>query len=530
MTEAQRNAADVIVGLDAGTSVIKAVAFDPDGRQLYAAARPNHYDHGPDGAVEQDLARTWTDTVAVLKELVDAHPDLPGRIAVLAVTGQGDGTWLVDRDGAPVAPGWLWLDSRAAGIVQEAARNGARERLYRLTGCGLNACNQSGHLVWLKRHRPEVLDRAETAFHCKDWLYFNLTGQRATDPSEGTFTFGDYRTRTYAPEILEALGIADLARLLPPMVDGATTTHRLTSAVAAATGLRAGTPVSLCYVDIVCSALSAGLYDHTAPVGCTIAGSTGMHMRWFSDTGQIALADQPTGYTIAFPVPGSAAQVQSNMASTLNIDWIVDCARQAAEALGHAVDRRTALATLDARVAEAQPGALLFHPYISEAGERGPFVDVAARAMVSGLSTRVGFLDLVRGIYEGLGFAARDCYAVMGGVPQEIRVCGGAARSRAFCQVLADVLGTGVRRTAQDEAGAAGAAMTGAVAVGALPDMATAVDRWVRPLLDPPIDPDPGTAGLYDRLFAVYQATRQAVRPLWPDFLAARNATPEARP
>ena len=78
--------------------------------------------------------------------------------------------------------------------------------MYQHTGCGLNACNQSGQLAWMERHTPEVLDRAATAQHCKDWLYLNLTGQRATDVTEGIFTFGDFRTRRYVPEILELDG------------------------------------------------------------------------------------------------------------------------------------------------------------------------------------------------------------------------------------------------------------------------------------------------------------------------------------
>ena len=119
---------------------------------------------------------------------------------------------------------------------------------------------------------------------------------------------------------------------------------------------------------------------------------------------------------MAFPVPGSVAQMQSNMAATLNIDWIVDLARARPRACSATrSSARTALAALDARVLEAEAGAaLLYHPYIHEAGERGPFVDANARAQFTGLSTRTGFVDLVRAVYEGLALAARDCYAAMG--------------------------------------------------------------------------------------------------------------------
>lgn len=506
---------DLIIGLDAGTSVIKAVAFDRDGRQVAVASRPNVYETLPGGAVEQDMARTWASAAEVLRLLGDEIPGLPARTAALAVTGQGDGTWLIDEAGEPVTPGWLWLDSRAASIVDELERSGARRAAWRYTGCGLNACQQNTHLVWLKRHRPDLLERAATAFHCKDWLHLKLTGVRATDRSEGTFTFGDFRSREYADAVLDALDLADLRRLLPPMLDGSTTTHALTTEAAAATGLLAGTPVALGFLDVVCTALGAGIYDAERRVGCSIVGSTGMHMRFFADAHQVVLPPEPSGYTMPFPVPGSVVQMQSNMAATINIDWITDRVREAAALFGTEVARKEALAVLDGRVLDGRPGAALYHPYILEAGERGPFVASDARAMLTGLSSRVGLLDLVRAVYEGLAFAARDCYAAMGHVPEEIRIAGGAARSRSFKRIMASVLGTPLRQSSREEAGAAGAAMMAACAIGLYPDMASCAAHWVTPTLGDTVRPDPELAALYDRLFPVYQATREAMPDVW---------------
>ncbi len=505
----------LIVGIDAGTSVIKAVAFDLDGRQLGMAALPNVYDERPGGAVEQDMERTWTDAAAVLRLLAAEVPDLARRTAALAVTGQGDGTWLVDAAGEPVGRGWLWLDSRAASIVEELDRAGVRRRIFPFTGCGLNACQQSAHLLWLERHAPELLARATTAFHCKDWLYLKLTGVRATDRSEGTFTYGDFRTRDYADAVLEALGVAQLRRLLPPMLDGSAETHPLTGDAAKATGLLAGTPVALGFLDVMCTALGGGIYEPARQVGCSIVGSTGMHMRFFPDARAIELAPEPTGYTMPFPVPGSAAQMQSNMAATLNIDWITDRVREAAGLFGPEPDRKAALVALDARVLDARPGAALYHPYIHEAGERGPFVASDARAMLTGLSTRTGLMDLVRSVYEGLAFAARDCYAAMGHVPEEIRIAGGAARSKAFKRIMASVLGAPLRESSREEAGAAGVAMMAAVAIGAYPDMAACAARWVTPTLGDTVSPDQGLAALYDELFPIYVATRAAMPVQW---------------
>ncbi|TIM59728.1 MAG: carbohydrate kinase, partial [Mesorhizobium sp.] len=178
------------------------------------------------------------------------------------------------------------------------------------------ACQQGPQLAFMKRNAPDRLAAAATAFHCKDWLYFNLTGERATDPSEGTFTFGDFRTRGYCDEVLEVLGVADLRHLLPPIVDGTRHSAGLSAAAAEATGLLSGTPVVLAYVDVACTALGAGLLDRERKPGCSIIGSTGMHMRLAQTPDEVLLNEARTGYTMTMPAPGVFAQMQSNMAAT----------------------------------------------------------------------------------------------------------------------------------------------------------------------------------------------------------------------
>ncbi len=515
--------ADVLIGIDAGTSVIKAVAFTLDGRQLAVTAEPNAYTSLPDGGVEQDMAATWRQTASVLRRLCDEVGGLAQRCAALAVTGQGDGTWLIDDGGEPVAPAWLWLDSRAAALVEARRADGTGARTYRLTGSGLNACQQGAHLLWLRQHRPEVLARAATAFHCKDWLYFKLTGERATDPTEGSFTFGDFRRRAYAPEILDALGIPELARLLPPMVEGAATWHPLTAEASALVGLAAGTPVVLGSVDVVCTALGGGLYSEGRELGCSVIGSTGMHMRLAHSTEDVTLNDDCTGYTMVMPAPGACAQMQSNMAATLNIDWLLDLAVEVASALGASTSRKAALGLVDAQILAARPGAALYHPYIHAAGERGPFVAPSARAQFTGLSHDQGFFELARAVYEGLAFAARDCYAAMGHRPEEVRITGGAARSPALRKILASTLGAPVRTCARDEAGAAGAAMMAAVALGIFPHIADASRDWVDPLLGASDMPDAGLQRHYDALFPVYREVRQRMLPVWQDLARIRR-------
>ena len=119
---------DLLLGVDAGTSVIKSVAFSLAGEQIAVAARPNVYETLGGGQVEQDMARTWADCAATLRELGERVPNLARRAAALGVTAQGDGSWLIDAAGEPVGGGLLWLDSRAASLVSDYVRSDAYPR------------------------------------------------------------------------------------------------------------------------------------------------------------------------------------------------------------------------------------------------------------------------------------------------------------------------------------------------------------------------------------------------------------------
>lgn len=506
---------DILIGVDAGTSVIKAVAFTLAGEQIAAAARPNAYETPGLGQIEQDMARTWADCVATIRELIERVPSLAARVAGLAVTGQGDGAWMIDAEGEPVGGGLLWLDSRAADLIADYLKTDAYRAHYRLTGSGVNACMASGQLAWMKRFQPERIARAATCFHCKDWLYFKLTGACATDPAEGVFTFGNFRTRTYESTILEGMGIADCARLLPPIIEGSREAGRLSVAASAATGLPEGLPVSLAYLDVICTALGGGLYDRTGSVGVSIIGSTGMHMRYAPTLADVKLNDERSGYTMCFPVEYSCASMQSNMAATLNIDWLLDMACQAAEFGGAKTTRTALLSSLDDKILAAEPGQAIYHPYIFQAGERGPFLNPNARAQFSGLSSKTSFVGLIRAVYEGLAFAARDCYLASGSTPDEVRLTGGAARSKALRAIVASALNANVRSLSREEIGAAGAAMMAAVATGVYKDMPACVEAWVTPSFGDVTAPDLSLCRFYSKLYPVYRSIREAMPPAW---------------
>lgn len=505
---------DILIGIDAGTSVIKAVAFDLQGEQLASSAVPNRYTSGENGAVTQSLTETWDDCVKALRGLGDKVDDLAGRTAGLAVTAQGDGTWLVGKDDEPITDAWIWLDARAAPTVERLQQTSADRARFEATGTGLNTCQQGSQLAHMAATSPEYLQNAQVALHCKDWLYLKLTGVRATDPSEASFTFGNFRTRTYDDGVIDALGLTNHRHLLPPIIDGSQVTHPLSSGAAEQTGLLQGTPVTLGYVDMAMTAFGAGAYTGDVGAACSIIGSTGVHLRAV-EASDVVLNAQGTGYVIPLPVGDIVTQAQTNMAATLNIDWVLGLAGELMADAGKELSHSELVGRIEGWLAVSTPGALLYHPYISEAGERGPFVNARARAGFIGLSMQHGYADMVRAVVEGLAMAMRDCYAAMGDMPKELRLTGGAARSKALRSVLGSAIGADVRVSAREEAGAAGAAMMSAVAIGAYGDMQACIDQWVTPLLGAAETPDNALSETYTQLYAAYRDARAALPPVW---------------
>ena len=505
---------DIIIGIDAGTSVMKAVAFELNGTQVATSSIKNNYIVTADGAATQQMGRTWEDCSKAISQLSEKVQHLPERTAAIAATGQGDGTWLIDKSGQPFTDAWLWLDARAAQTVETLSKGSQERARFEATGTGLNTCQQGSQLAHMEQFFPELIDQAAHSFHCKDWLYFCLTGVIATDPSEASFTFGDFRTREYNDHVLSALGLAGRRYLLPDILDGTKVSHALTKTAADKCGLKEGTPVSLGYVDMIMTALGAGIYTGQASVGCSTIGTTGVHMKAVRPE-EVVLGNDHTGYVLCLPCEDIVGQTQTNMAATLNLDWILDVGADLVGQFDSKPTHTDMLARLSGWLEDADPHSLLYHPYISEAGERGPFINPDARASFNGLSANTNYPTLVRAVVEGLAMAARDCYEAMGELPKEVRISGGAARSDELRRIFSASLNAPIRISSRDEAGAAGAAMMAAVAVGAFDNMASCIDQWVSPLLGSAEPVDEDMMAKYNQLYTAYKECRLGMKNTW---------------
>ena len=245
------------LGIDVGTTSVKAAVFEDTGTRLALASRDTQTLSPQPGWSEQDMAATWR----LVRDVMGEVCANAGGIDSICVTGQGDGLWMLDADNRPLRNAILWNDQRAAGILEEWSGSGAAAKATASCRTALWPGTSAAIFAWLSRHDPDTAARAGTILNAKDWIGYCLTGVLATDYSDATIPFLDLNRRSYSHESFEALGLTDLAgKMLPPRPSG-TTLGALTAEAADATGLPAGVPVAIGALDIAAMHVGAGMTD-----------------------------------------------------------------------------------------------------------------------------------------------------------------------------------------------------------------------------------------------------------------------------
>lgn len=452
-----------LLGIDAGTSVVKAVLFDDDWSVVRTAEVPVVVDRPHPGWAEQDPAVV----VAAAFEVVRRATTGPGpEVDVLAVTGQGDGCWLVDAAGHAVRPAMLWNDARAADVVQRWDDDGLLERAFRRTGSYGFAGLAHAQLAWLAEHEPDTLGRAQTLLSCGSVLHAALTGRRVLDVSEASNPFLAADGSGYDEDLLGELGLSWARRLLPEVVAGPGRLGTLLPEVAQTLGLRAGTAAVLAPYDVVATGVGLGALTPTSAM--TVLGTT---LAVGVASPDAATNRAPSGSALDLGTGDGFMLLYATLAGTEVLEW----ARRLLGLPDAAAVVRLAAGSVPG------PGTPLVLPYLSPAGERTPFRDPLARGAVLGLELTHTPADVARGVLEGLTLAVADCIGASGAHPRRLVLSGGGSRSDAWCQLLADACGLEVERGAGDQVGALGAAMVGAVGAGSYPDMAAVTAAAVHP-------------------------------------------------
>ncbi len=478
------------LGIDVGTSIAKLALFDEDGGVVCSAARSVRLHHPIASQVEQDPDAV-IDAIAqtVAEAGAQAGIDI-AAVDIVAVTGQGDGCWLLDTDGRPVRPAISWLDARGAEVLADWERAGITDAIYRINGSGLFPGAQAPLLHWLEEYEPRSLDAATTAAYCKDMVFQRLTGERATDASDSSGPFGDGRGG-YSEQALSLCGLEHRADLLAPIV-APLPTGLVNRAGARDVGLRAGVPVWNGPYDIPACAAGAGVRefgDGLITIGTTLVCQ--VLTDHLDTSGEIA------GLTVATATPGQWIRAMPAMVGTASLDWLLTMINMHHD-------------EIEPVLTSTVPGAagVSVLPYLAPSGERAPFVDSAAAGQFDGVRLTTTRADLVRALCEGLAYAARQCLQAAG-LTGRVVACGGGTRSPEWLRIFASVLGQPLELARSAEVGARGAVTSALRATGHDVDP----DDWTSPVRV--IDPDPVAARYYEDGYHRYLEQQRRARDQW---------------
>lgn len=496
MAASDRTSRPVAVCLDAGTTVIKVVVFDEDGRELLVVSRGTKVSHPSPERAEQDMEAVWDAVTSAVREAT-RRVDRP--VEFLALTAQGDGAWLVDEHHRPLRPAVLWNDGRAAGVVEDWRARGVLAEAFRINVSLTNAGLPNAILRALVVEEPDTTSRASAVLTCGSWLFLRLTGVVGMDTSDASAPWLDLRSAHHSDALLELYGLTEHRRLVPPLLGAADRVQKLSAEASTQLELPAGLPIVLAPYDIASTAIGVGA---TEPGQAVCVLGTTLCTEVMVD--EADPATEPSGLTLVLDSPDLLLRAFPTLAGCGVIDWL-------AGLLGLADP--DAVTTLAER---APPGAdgLRILPYLSPAGERAPFLDFDASGLVTGIRFGHRAEHFARAVLEGLAHVIRDCLDAGPTRPTQLRLCGGGAASSLWCQVIADIAGIPTVVATDSQVGAKGAFVYASTLLDRYPDLTAAATALVRPRRQ--FDPTPELTTFHDSEHAEFLHTRELVAARWP--------------
>lgn len=529
--------ASYLIGVDVGTGSARAGVFDVAGKLLATAKRSITMHREDGGIAEQSSAEVWQAVCESVRESVTSADIVPADVmgvgfdatCSLVVRGSGDETLPVGASDHPERDIIVWMDHRA---VSQAERiNAGGHAVLQYVGGRISPEMQTPKLLWLKENRPDVYARADHFFDLTDFLTWKASG--ALDRSACTvtckWTYLAHEDRWDA-QYFNAIGLGDLAeqgfrRIGKSVVHpGTALGSGLTQGAAEAMGLRAGT------------AVAAGLIDaHAGGVGTVAAGGDasrclgyvfGTSSCTMTTTAEPAFVPGVWGPYYSAMVPGAWLNEGGQSAAGAAIDYLVQLHPAFAEAKTMAdregkglpvwlADRAMSLA---ASASAAANIAKDFHVVPEFLGNRAPFADPHARAVIAGYGMEIGVDSLVA-LYVagllGLGYGLRqiiETQAKHGAPVETISVSGGAGAHPLARQLLADAAGMPVELTECEEPVLLGSAMLGAVAAGVFPDLSSAMPAMSR--VASLASPEPAFEKVHDARYEAFLALQNAARTI----------------
>ncbi len=454
----------LLLGIDIGTSACKVAVFDEDGRVLAQASRDYRVYYPKSGRAEQDPEEWWSAICEGIKEVLSGREAVADEICGIGVDGQSWSAIPVDRDGKVLCRTPIWMDTRARDICERIKQEAFAEEIFEVAGNDFLPSYTTPKMLWFKQEMPEVFAKTYQFLQSNSYIVYKLTDRMSQDYSQGYgIHFFDINRLTYHEELANKLGLSQ--ELVPALYRCDEVVGEVTKQAAELTGLKAGTPVVAGGLDAACGTLGAGVYQ----VGQTQeqGGQAG---------GMSICTDKASAHKKLIlgthAVPGLWLLQGGTVGGGGTLRWFRQELGQ-----GMSFDELTK----EAEKVPAGSEGVLFLPYM--AGERSPVWNPDAKGVFYGLSYDKTRAHMIRAVLEGVAFSlehnlrtAKETGAEAG----VLNAMGGAANSRLWTQIKADVTGKTIQVPASDTATTLGAALLAGVGCGIYKDYEEAVRRTIR--------------------------------------------------
>ncbi len=496
------------IGLDAGTSGIKALAFDEEGRILAAACQDYPLITPRDGWAELAPAHIWNGAKSVLSQVASRLSDLNQTVRALAVSSAAQTVAPFDCQGRPLYNFITTVDTRTGAQNLWWQEHADEKELFQRTGLPFSPIYMVNKLMWLKEHEPEIFHRAWKFFCVEDYLTWCLSGETVIDysvASRGMLL--NIQTLDWDQKVLELTGI-DPGKLSAPL-KAATDLGRIRQDLGEMLGLPAETRIILGSHDQTCGTIGCGAIDPGQTMNAigTVEVLMAIH-KGIPQADGVLRCHFPC---IPHVLEGWYSVMSLNQNAGVLLKWYKNlfCGGEEAHALAHGLDPyRYLIESSSDRIAD-----VFVLPHIN--GCETPVSDPASAAAILHMRAHHTKADITRAVLDSMAYDLRQNIEALEniGIPTgPLHAIGGGARTDKLLQLKADCTGRIIHTNQVTEAASLGAAILAAVGTGACPDIRTAVDRMVH--TDKTFYPDAGRASEYDWGYGVFRTLYGRLREL----------------
>ncbi|GAA0179741.1 FGGY-family carbohydrate kinase [Clostridium sediminicola] len=499
-----------LLGLDNGGTNTKAVIFDIDGNTVATAYEQVELITPGEGRTERDMDVLWEVNCSVIKRAIENAKIEPREILGLSLSGHGKGLYLWGKDKKPAYKGIVSTDTRAYMYPEKWQKDGTAEKIFEKTCQKVLACQPVSLVSWLKDNEPEVIQNTQWIFGVKDYIRFKLTGEanaEITDISGSNFV--NIREAKYDKELLCDFGLEDIYDKLPPLKYSTEVSGYITPQTSKKTGLAIGTPVAAGMFDIDACAIAMDITDEENL--CVIAGTWSINEYIATEP----VLNKTVMMNSLYCIPGYYLVEECSPTSAANNEWFLNKFMQEEKALA---EKRgiSVYEIINGMVESVKPDEqnIIFLPYIF-----GSNYNPQAKASFIGMDSSHTKEQIARSVFEGVVFCHKihiEKLFMNRSKPKSVRLAGGAANSKVWVQIFADVLNLPIEIIETKELGALGAAMAAGVAAGVFENLKDAANKLVK--IKQRVEPIRENVKIYQSKFELYKETSQVLDSLWKKF------------